>query len=155
MGKVRPLRYIGPVGAVRKSLDESSNGKLVRRFFNEILNAGNLPVVDQIIAPGFVGHMPGQMLRGPGNVRQMAAHTQQIFADSQYVLEDLIVCGDKVTARWTGRGVHQGTWRGRQPSGQRIRESGIGIFRIANGKIAELWMETNQMQVFDQLSGPR
>src|SRR5689334_4237603 len=42
MGKVRPLRYVGPVGAVRKSLDESSNGKLVRRFFNEILNAGNL-----------------------------------------------------------------------------------------------------------------
>jgi len=42
-------------------------------------------------------------------------------------------------ARWTFHGVQQGEFYGLPPTHKPVTCSGINIFRIADGKIAEIW----------------
>ena len=66
-------------------------------------------------------------------------------------IEDLIADGDKVTCRFTARGMHYGEFMGIPPTGRDITMTGIEIFRLENGKIAELWGEANLMGLAHQL----
>lgn len=49
----------------------------------------------------------------------------------------MIAEGDRVMVRWTSQGTHQGEFNGLPPTGVHVTNSGINIFRIADGKIAE------------------
>jgi ketosteroid isomerase-like protein len=51
----------------------------------------------------------------------------------------------------TARGVHKGEFMGMPPTGKPIVMTGIEIFRLKNGKIAELWGEANLMGLMHQL----
>ena len=51
----------------------------------------------------------------------------------------------------TARGVHKGEFMGLPPTGKPIVMTGIEIFRLKKGKIAELWGEANLMGLMHQL----
>ena len=59
--------------------------------------------------------------------------------------------GDKVVARVSYRGTHQGAFRGIAPTGKQIAVMGINIFRIANGKLVEHWGLTDRLAVLHQV----
>jgi steroid delta-isomerase-like uncharacterized protein len=73
------------------------------------------------------------------------------FHGLQVTVEDMVAEGDKVTCRFTARGVHKGEFMGLPPTGKEIRMTGIEIFRLRDGKIAELWGEANLMGLMQQL----
>ncbi|MDD4138018.1 MAG: ester cyclase, partial [Methanoregula sp.] len=64
---------------------------------------------------------------------------------------DIMAVEDRVTARFTARGIHKGEFMGLPPTGKAITMTGIEIFRIKDGKIAELWGEANLMGLMQQL----
>jgi len=66
-------------------------------------------------------------------------------------VEDLMADGDKVVARVSYRGTHQGAFRGIAPTGKQIAVMGINIFRIANGKLVERWGLTDRLAVLHQV----
>jgi predicted ester cyclase len=66
-------------------------------------------------------------------------------------IDDMMAEGDKVTCRFTARGVHNGEFMGLPPTGKKIAMTGIEIFRLRDGKIAELWGEANLMGLMQQL----
>jgi predicted ester cyclase len=50
--------------------------------------------------------------------------------------------GDKVCFRGIYRAIHdRGEWLGRAPTGNRVTETVIGIYREWEGKIVEVWSE--------------
>ncbi len=55
------------------------------------------------------------------------------------VVEDLIAEEDRVVGRYTLYGTHTGEFQGVKPTGRKVKVSGIEIFRIEDGKIAEFW----------------
>jgi predicted ester cyclase len=59
--------------------------------------------------------------------------------------------GNKITARFTARGIHKGQFMGLPPTGKPITMTGIEIFRIENCKIVELWGEANMLGLMQQL----
>ena len=61
--------------------------------------------------------------------------------------------GDKVVARLTARGTHQGLFRGIPPTGRVVTWTGIRIFRIAEGKIVEHWANWDDLSLLKQLGG--
>jgi steroid delta-isomerase-like uncharacterized protein len=73
------------------------------------------------------------------------------FPAVKATVEDLMADGDKVVARVSIRGTHQGAFRGIAPSGKQIEVTGINIFRIANGKLMEHWGLTDRLAVLQQL----
>jgi predicted ester cyclase len=67
------------------------------------------------------------------------------------MIEDLIAEGDKVVARLTTSGTHQGVFLGLSPTGKRVMVTGIEIFRLAGGKIVEHWNTYDDLGLFQQL----
>lgn len=128
----------------------SANKALVRRYLSEILSAGRLELLDQLLAPDFVDSTPGapRDVRGPQLVRTAQERAREIFPEVEYKVEDLIAEGDKVVARYTVRATSRST--GSSP-GHPIEVTGITVFRIADGKIHETWIVNDQVEMFLQL----
>ncbi len=76
-----------------------------------------------------------------------------IFTTRHNTIEDLIAEGDKVVARLTYRGTHQGELFGQPPTGGKIERAGLAIFTIKAGKIAEVWVLGDLRGLWRQLAG--
>jgi predicted ester cyclase len=125
------------------------NKALVQRFFEEVINQRNLAALSQFVDPGGVNHTapPGM----PQEAKQFLGLYLGAFPDVQATVEDLMADGDKVVARVSFRGTHQGAFRGIAPTGKPIAAMGINIFRIANGKLVEHWGLTDRLTVLQQV----
>jgi len=113
------------------------NIDLVRRFYAEIFNNGNLGVVDEIIAPEFVEHIPqpvpGQhSTNGPEAIRSFASMFRDAIPDLSVSADDVIASGDKVVTWVTWQGTQRGPLFGADPTGKRLRFTGIGV-RVDEG----------------------
>jgi steroid delta-isomerase-like uncharacterized protein len=73
------------------------------------------------------------------------------FPDSRVVIDDVIAEGDKVAVRHRLQGTHQAEFQGIPATGRQVEVNGIVIFRIANGKIAEAWLNADIMGMMQQL----
>jgi predicted ester cyclase len=56
-----------------------------------------------------------------------------------------------VSARFVASGIHNGSFMNMPPTGRPIKMTGIEIFKIEDGKIAELWAEANLIGLMQQL----
>jgi steroid delta-isomerase-like uncharacterized protein len=132
----------------------AENEALAQRFHMDIFQAGNLAVADEILAPDFAMHSPGapsELTYGPEGIKRFATAMRTAFPDLQTTHEDTIAQGDKVVIRWTLSGTHTGPWLGIPPTGRSFGVSGIDIFRILDGKLAELWQEADTLGFLQQL----
>ncbi len=127
------------------------NKAVRRRFFEEVVNQGNLALVDELLSPDFVDH--SGMFGAPGRegARQGWAAFHAAFASFHSTLEDLIAEGDKVVQRFTARGTHTGEWMGIPATGKQVEVTGMAIHRIAGGKIAENWANMDMLGFMQQL----
>ncbi len=121
---------------------------LVRRFFDEIVNGGNFAVADEIFASTFPG--------GLEPIKATASMWRTAFPDLQISIEAMIAEGDKVVARLTIRGTHRDELKSQllgtiAPTGRQATWTGIDIFRIAGGRIAERWNERDLVGLLQQL----
>ncbi len=129
------------------------NKALVRRFMEGVVEKDNLAFANQIFADDFVYHPPplGLPTRGPKSIIQRVAMLRAVFPDLQYTVEDEIAEGDKVVHRLTGRGTHQGEYLGIPPTGKQVTWTVTAIYRIAGGKIAERWINVDDLGMMQQL----
>lgn len=128
------------------------NKALVVRHHDEIWSKGTLDAVDEIYAPDFIGRHPGTPdWIGSNSVKLAVSRTRQAFPDFREVVEDIVAEGDKVVTRFTASGTHLGALHGLAPTGKQVTIAEMGIFRIANGRIAEKWGQIDRLGMFQQL----
>jgi serine phosphatase RsbU (regulator of sigma subunit)/predicted ester cyclase len=131
---------------------EENNKALVRRFVEEVLNAGNLDVADELLAPDFVDHdvIPGKVA-GIEDVKRNIAELQASFSDYHFSIEEQVAEGDKVVTRTIFNGTHdQKEYRGVIPSGARITMETVDINRVVEGKIVEVRHTANTAGFWQQ-----
>jgi steroid delta-isomerase-like uncharacterized protein len=133
-----------------------ANKALVRRFYDEVWNRGNLAVADEVFAADYVRHdlRPGTAPPGPEGQKAVAGMFRAAFPDVHLAVDFLVVDADKVVARWTIEGTHEGTWAGIPPTGRRVRFAGVNIFRFEDGKVAEIWNHRDDLGLMEQLGAP-
>jgi predicted ester cyclase len=73
------------------------------------------------------------------------------FPSYQLIAEDMIAEGDKVVVRSTFRGTHKGDLMGIPPTGKQATMPLILIYRIADDKIVEHWMQADALGLLQQL----
>ena len=134
----------------------AENKALVRRYFKDAPH--NPEVCDEIFAPRFQFHAIHRTGISPQVVEctpqsEKAAYEQHKSAWGGWhiAVEEMIAEGDRVMVRWTSHGTHQGESRGLPPTYKQVTNSGINIFRIADGKIAEIWDIYDRLWVWQQL----
>ncbi len=131
------------------------NKAFMRRFYDDVVNGGNLALIDELFAPEFVEHEPFPGL-GPGRegVRQFFTTMRAAFPDLQMKIDDIIAEGDKAVARVTMSGTHRGEFMGTPPTGKTFNVTTIDIVRFAEGKAAEHWGATDTAGMMEQLGVP-
>jgi steroid delta-isomerase-like uncharacterized protein len=129
-----------------------ANETLARRYLEDFWNRGDAAAIAEIVAADAVGHVAGLRIDGnPEKLKQRRATLLTIYTTPRFTVEDVIAAGDRAVIRWTFRGKHTGPGAGVPPTGKEIVATGINIFRIANGKIAELWVESDDLGEMRQL----
>jgi steroid delta-isomerase-like uncharacterized protein len=131
---------------------EKANIAVVRKFFEVGPSKGDLAAADALLHPEFSLHTP-LPTPGPGieAMNNVITTCRAAFHGLQVTVDDIMAEGEKVTARFTAHGMHKGEFMGLPPTGKAITMTGIEIFRIKEGKIAELWGEANLMGLLQQL----
>ena len=122
---------------------------LVRRFVDEFWSGGNLAAADELMAPDAVVHEP--VVGTPADLKPFARAIRAAFPDWHSTVEEMIVEGDRVAERWTGRGTHRGEFLGVPPTGKRVAVPGVVFYRIAEGKIVEFRGTFDRMSLLQQL----
>jgi predicted ester cyclase len=117
------------------------NKALVRRAQGVLWNhTGNLDAAAELFAPDHVE-----------DAKQEAANVRRGFPDLESTIEDLIAERDKIVAHWRAQATHRGEYMGIPPSGNRVNFTGISIYRIEGGKIAESWGVSDLLGMMQQL----
>jgi steroid delta-isomerase-like uncharacterized protein len=132
-------------------MTNKDNKTLVTRFIEEVINQGNLAVLEESLTASYVYHAPGMEVSGPENMKGVFQMLRAAFPDWKETVEDLIAEGDRVVFRVTGRGTHQGEFYGIPPTGRRVSMQGIDVVRIEGNRIAEHWAVFDQLGMMQQL----
>ena len=128
--------------------------EIVRRYFEEIWDRGDLDIVDQLFSPDFVRHGPaleGGDVRGPEGLKQLVRLYRGSFPDLKVPIDEQITEGNVVVTRWTAHGTHQGELLGTAPTGRRATVPGMLMDRIAGGRIAEEWASYDALRMLQEL----
>ena len=130
------------------------NRAVMKRYFDEVWNSGDLSVLDEIIDPEFVNHSPStpDSIKGPDDLKPVISILRSAFPDLTISIEDQFFTDDKVVTRLTMHGTHKGIGlMGIAPTGRMIRVNQIQIDRIVNGKIVDHWRQTDDLGMLRQL----
>jgi len=113
-----------------------------------VLNGRNLDLLDELAAPDYIEHtpLPGQGI-GIEGIRDRYTMLFNAF-DLVFTVDDVIAEDDKVVLRWTQTGANVGPLLGMPATNRSSRTTGIEIWRVENGKLAEHW---DVVDVFGQL----
>jgi steroid delta-isomerase-like uncharacterized protein len=129
------------------------NKTMMRRYFDEAWNTGNLSVLDEMVAADYANHTPAVpgLPPGPEGLKPILAAFRAAFPDLRFSIEDMMAEADRVVTRWTLRGTHQGEFLGLPPTGKPVVATGIEIDRIVEGKIVEHWLRADDLGLMQQL----
>jgi steroid delta-isomerase-like uncharacterized protein len=120
----------------------SEGNKAIARRVYEIISTGDFDRAEEIVDPDAPDNellpcdLPAKLI---DTFKETFTEAREAFPDLSITVEDLVAEGDRVTARVTMRGTHQGEFQGLAPTGKRVEVRAIDMFRISNGKIVEHW----------------
>ena len=122
---------------------------LVRRFVDEFWSRGNLGAADELMARDAVVHEP--VAGTLDDLKAVATAIRAAFPDWHSTVEEMLVEGDCVAERWTGRGTHRGEFQGIAPTGKQVEVPGVVFYRIVDGKIVEFRGQFDRLSLLQQL----
>lgn len=146
-------------------MEEHKN--LIRRYFEEVWNKGNLAAVDELLSPNYtlrvLYHNPGRpdvFTPGTEGIKRSVPMYRKAFPDLHITLEAIIQEGDRLAVQWSAQATHTGAFRGIAPTDKAVSYAGINIYRVVDGKIAEelysgdrlgLWQQLGKVEPSEQL----
>jgi predicted SnoaL-like aldol condensation-catalyzing enzyme len=109
--------------------------KALARHVYELLNNREFNKLFELWAPGYILHSISGDLSAE-QARQFEVQFFVDFPDAKANVEETIAEGEKVAVLVTWQGTHKAT-------GKKIKMTNANIFRITDGKLAELWNVTD------------
>jgi steroid delta-isomerase-like uncharacterized protein len=133
------------------------NKKTAQRFYEEVLNKGDIDALDEIAVTGYETHdpLPGQR-EGRVGLKDRVNMLREGLAP-QFTIQDVIAEGEKVVVRWINSGTMVGEFLGMPANGKSFSIPGIDIYRLEGGKLAEHWHVIDalgQLQQIGLFPGP-
>lgn len=131
---------------------EATPEALVRAFYERLWNAWDTAAAGELLAEdiAFRGSL-GVETRGHEAFLGYVAQVRAAFPDFHNHIETLVTGADRAAARLTYTGTHRGEVLGVAPTGRRITYAGAAFFRMAGGRIAEVWVLGDRLGLLEQL----
>jgi predicted ester cyclase len=134
--------------------DVENRNKSVLVRFGEALNNRNLDMLDDLVLPDFVRHSQATPWIEVRSLDQFKRHLEDDWKgvpDQQTAMRFQVAEGDLVALYCTYAGTQTGQWGPLPPSGKRVEFDFSAVFRLAGGKIAELWIVWDNLAIMTQL----
>lgn len=126
--------------------------ELARRVPEDVATGQNLDLIDDLFAEDFVEHGPfGRETRGLAENREAFEAFLSAFPDIEATVENIVAEGDTAAMRVTLRGTHEGEFMGLEPTGESFEAQNMVFTRVADGKIAERWLQPDMLGMLQQL----
>ena len=116
------------------------NKAMVRRVVDEVINEGDMGVLDELCAPGLAEEM-----------KRMIASFRSAFPDWREEIVELVAEGDTVAGRFKCSGTHRGEFLGLPPTGKRQEVDEVYFLRVEDGKFVDLWELEDDLNRMRQL----
>jgi steroid delta-isomerase-like uncharacterized protein len=132
-------------------MSAQENKAIIRRLV-EAFNNQELDILDELFTEDYIDHEPfPDQVPGPVGVKHANGLFYQAFPDIIETIDDMIAEDDRVVVRWTCSGTHEGLFTIIPPTGKHVQVTGIEIYRLVDGKIAENWHNTDALGLLGQL----
>ena len=150
LGKVL---FPGMPSATMTPAPAEENLAIAQRYFDEIINQGNLDTIDELMAPNFAFHIPTlpDPVRGPEGMKGFVTGLRGGFPDITFTPDYMIAEGPRVAARYHMTGTHTGDFLGVPPSNKAITDVGSDIFHISDGKFIGIWVAEDAVGLLTQM----
>jgi predicted ester cyclase len=143
-----------PVGSraqSRSAAVQSAQQKRVLSYFHDVLDGRQIDLIDNMFQPDCALHFGSSDVKGIAGVRSMVERIDTTYSRLTTEVHDIFESGDRVAVRLTHRATGAGALRSRigtyDLNGKSITWDAIVIFRMRNGKIAEEWVNRDELGV--------
>ncbi|MGH6734926.1 MAG: ester cyclase [Methyloceanibacter sp.] len=110
------------------------NKALAKRFIEEVWNQGRLEVADELLHPNLITHdADGGVTKGRDAFKRFISDFRAANRGLHFSVEDQLGEGSEVATRVTIKS-------------DKTNLTGIGIVRIADGRIVEQWADTDPLR---------
>ena len=128
------------------------NKVLARYYLEQIFNHKNLAAIEEFVAHNVLDHsLPPGFPAGLAGYGGRVTELLQAFPDLHLEYQDFTCEADRVLARYTLSGTHQGEFAGVSATGKAVQVSGMEMLRFKDGKVIERWNELDLLGFFQQL----
>lgn len=112
---------------------------LYRARTERIFHRRDVEAIDRFYHPDCEDHtLPPGFPRTRGGMKAFYRQVFHAFPDCRVTLEDLLVDGDRMAARWTFRATHRAGFLGLPATGARVEVTGCELDRVRAGRIVEV-----------------
>ena len=140
-------RAVQPVSAMPAKGTVSAEQAVVERFYEEVVNQKHMEVLQEVFDPKMAGHELEQVVPAVSDMELFAA-----FPDLHIKVDRWAMDGDLVTAVVTNTGTHTGAdLAGVPATGKQVTWSQVDLWRIQDGKIAEVWHNFGTADILQQI----
>ena len=129
----------------------SQQQAIVERMFDEIINAGNLDLADELFAADYVDHGPMGDMQGVPAFKELVAMWRAAVPDVHCSVENWFESGDMCAWNIRVTGTHTGDMMGIPATGRSFSYVTPNIGRFENGKAVEHWADQSMFQFLQQI----
>lgn len=117
------------------------NARVVQRVIDEIWNAGDLDLADELFGATYVNHggLIPDLVRGPEAVKFSVALYRTAFPDLRIRADELGTDGETITLRWTARTTSLKDAGDSPTAGEGDTLTGETRIWVTRGQIVESW----------------
>jgi steroid delta-isomerase-like uncharacterized protein len=132
------------------------NRNFSHRWFDEVWNKQREQAIDEL------RHAEGRAFGFPSadsvltteGFKEAYRQFNSAFTDIRVTVDEEIVDGDRIAARWTASGTHTGAGLGIPATGRRVTFSGASFMHLLDGKMVDGWNFFDFTKVIAQLREP-
>jgi predicted ester cyclase len=124
--------------------------QVLRRIVLEAFGAGDLDVLDELVAELVIEHQYGL----PGDregLKRAIASLRRAFPDLSYDVIATTFDGDRVWGHFRAHGTNLGPFHGSEPTGLEMEIDVIDVVRVVEGRLVEHWGVPDRFALLDQL----
>lgn len=129
--------------------------ELATAFLSRVWNgtANDLGAIDELMTQDYEIHSATKTIRGRDAFRQWVSDFQTLLSNARNEILEVFAnaAGDRVVSRWMCSGFNNGIF-GLPADGRPVKFSGIAIWRVENGRLAECWIERAALEAYRDLA---
>ena len=131
--------------------EQQANKVFVTRFLEEVWNSRQPEKIGHYVAESCTRISPNGMVRGPAGYRQEYDAYITAFPDFHIKVDEMTCEGERVVARFTATGTHDGGLRDLAPTGKTVSFIGVALYHLGGGKIVEQYLTFDDFGLMREL----